>query len=187
MRMKTCAAALLAVAVVALPVGAAIKAMNLAQLMSITDDAVHGTIVDAVSIRADVPWQGAVYTKLTIQGTSLRSGEEGLFEVVFHGSHDRSEDYIISEMPDLKDSRKGGEVVLFIEKDVDGLGDLGLVHNWANLYRVESGFGQAVVVGKGKGSAFPENTALTTVRDLVRDTHTDLAKNGKALIPGMTK
>ena len=64
----------------------AIKAMNLAQLMSITDDAVHGKIVDSETIRLDTPWQGAAYTKLTIEGTSLRSGEEGTFEVVFHGS-----------------------------------------------------------------------------------------------------
>jgi len=187
MRMKSCVAALLATAIVALPVGAAIKAMNLAQLMSITDNAVHGTIIAKQSIRVDAPWPNAVYTKLTIEGASLRTGEVGTFEVVFHGSHDRRDDYIISEMPDLKDTRVGGEVVAFLEQDAPQVAGLDVVHSWAGLYRVERGFGQAVVIGKGKGSAFPANTALAEVNQRVLTTHADIAKLGKSPIPGRDK
>lgn len=187
MRIPKCVAALIAAAVVALPVGAAIKAMNLAELMSITDDAVHGTIIGKQSIQLDVPWQGAVYTKLTVQGQSLRSDESGVFELVFHGSHVRSDDYIVSEMPELMDSRIGGKVVVFFEKNVETVKGLNVVHSLANLYRVEAGFGQPVVIGKGEGMAFELNTSLADVVTRVRDTHTELAKTGKQSIPGLDK
>jgi hypothetical protein len=187
MRMTSCATALLAVAVVAFPVGAAIKAMNLAELMSVTDDAVHGTIVQKETVRLDAPWQDAVYTQITIEGTSLRTGEVGQFEVLFHGSHERSDDYVISEMPTLQDSRLGGTTVVFFEKGVEELGGKNLAHNWANLYRVEQVFGAPVLIGKGEGSAFVLNTAVTEVSSRVANTHVDLAKNGKKTIPGMGK
>lgn len=187
MRMTSCVAAVLAAAVLAVPVGAAIKAMNLAELMSITDDAVYGTIVEKSSVRLDLPWDGAIYTKLVVEGESLRTGETGLFEMVFLGSHDRADDFVVSEMPTLKDSRLGGKTVVLFEKAKQDLLGLNVVHSLANLYRVEEGFGQPVVIGKGEGFAFAQNTTLADVRVHVRDTHLQLAKLGKLHIPGLDK
>lgn len=187
MRLRPCAAALLVIAAVALPVGAAIKAMTLAELMSVTDDAVVGTIVEKGTVRLDTPWAGALYTRIVVQGESLRTGATGEFALVFHGSHERSDEYIVSEMPTLKDSRVGGQVVAFFEKAKEGGPPMDLVHSWANLYRVEESFGQPVVMGKGEGSAFPLNLTLGDVRNRVSATHVQLAKTGKLSIPGMAK
>lgn len=187
MRMTSCVTALVVAAVVALPVGAAIKAMNLGELMSITDDAVYGTIVKSESIRLDAPWPNAVYTQLTVEGESLRTGEAGVFEMVFHGSHERSDDYVISEMPALQDVRRGGKTVVFFEKDVADVAGKNVVHNWANLYRVEQVFGAPVLVGKGEGSAFELNASLEEVRTRVSSAHADILKNGKKKILGLVK
>lgn len=178
MRMKWCVSTLIVAAVAALPVAAAIKALNLEQLMSLTDDVVYGTIVDKEVVKLDHPWKGAVYTKLTVQGESLRHGKEITTEIVFHGSHDPSDDYIVSEMPELQDSRVGGKVLLLSSK-TNELGKRNLVHNLAGLYRVESGFGEPVLVGKGEGFAFPENTKLSDVRERVRTTHDVLVEKAK--------
>ncbi|RKY19280.1 MAG: hypothetical protein DRQ55_11030 [Planctomycetota bacterium] len=185
--MTSCVTALVVAAVVALPVGAAIKAMNLGELMSITDDAVYGTIVKTESIRLDAPWPNAVYTQITVQGESLRSGESGRFELVFHGSHDRADDYVISEMPALQDVRLGGETVVFFEANVEDVFGKNVVHNWGNLYRVERVFGAPVVLGKGEGSAFELNAGLQEVRTRVSSAHAAILVSGKKKIPGLAK
>lgn len=178
MRMKRCVSTLIVAAVAALPVAAAIKALNLEELMTITSDAVYGTIVDKQVVTLDHPWQGAVYTKLTIQGESLRQGQEITTEVVFHGSHDPSDDYVVSEMPELQDSRVGGKVVVLFQKSAE-LAGRNLVYDLSGLYRVESGFGEPVLVGKGEGFAFPVNAKLGDVRERVRTTHDVLVEKAK--------
>ncbi len=175
MRMKWCVAAALLSATIAVPVSSAIKAMNLEELMSITNDVVSGTILDKDSIELDHPGDGAVYTRLTVKGESLRTGKKGTWELVFHGSHDPADRYIMSEMPTLQDSRVGGEIVVFFEVDKK-LDDRNHAHSWANLYRVEKGFGEPVVIGKGEGAAFEKNTRLVDVRERVATTHAALLK-----------
>jgi len=178
MRMKKCVSTLIVAALAALPVAAAIKALNLEELMTITSDVVYGTIVDKEVITLDHPWQGAVYTKLTIQGESLRDGKQATTEVVFHGSHDPSDNYIISEMPELQDTREGGKVVVLFNKTAE-LGGRNLAYDLSGVYRVESGFGAPVLVGKGEGFAFPVNTKLDDVRARVRTTHDVLVEKAK--------
>ena len=184
MRVSKCVLALSAAALLAIPVTAAIKAMTLRELMEVTQDAVHGKIVARDSIRLDHPWEGALYTQLTVEGESIRTGEKGTFKVIFHGSHDKDDWYGISSMPTLQDSRTGGEGVLFFGEH-PLLPGHNLVYNFAGLYRVEMGFGEPVVVGKGEGMAFPENTKLTDVVTDIRATHAELSALPKT--PGLSK
>jgi len=157
------------VAAVTVPVVAAIKAMNLRELMEITNDVVLGEVVGKTTFVDDHEMEGAVYTTLTVQGESLRNGEVGTYEVTFLGSHDPADEFVISEMPALQDVRLGGEVVLFTESQAD-FGGRNVAHSWANAYRVERSFGEPVVMGKGEGSAFPTNMTLVSVREQVRAT-----------------
>lgn len=184
MRVSKCVLALSAAALLAIPVTAAIKAMTLRELMEVTTDAVYGKIVARDTVRLDHPWEGALYTRLTVEGESLRTGEKGTFKVVFHGSHDQDDWYGISSMPTLQDSRTGGETVLFLGEHPLLPGQK-VVFNYAGLYRVEKGFGEPVVVGKGEGMAFPENTRLADVTTDIRATHAELTVAPKS--PGLSK
>ncbi|MFT7461730.1 MAG: hypothetical protein ACI9EF_000064 [Pseudohongiellaceae bacterium] len=186
MRISRCVATLVVAAVAALPIGAAIKAMNLEEVMSITDDAFVGKIIAKDTVVIDHPWEGAVYTKLTIQGESLRNGLSQVKEVVFHGSHDPSDDYLTSEMPELKDTRVGGQVMVLSQTSKEH-GGQNVVYSLAGAYRIESGFGEPVVIGKGDGFAFPKNAKLSAVREDVRTTHEALAKKALKSLPGQDK
>ncbi len=184
MRVLKCALAVSAAALLAIPVTAAIKAMTLQELMEITQDAVRGKIVARDTVRLDHPWENALYTRLTVEGESLRSGEKGTFQVVFHGSHSRDDWYGISSMPTLQDSRLGGDAVLFFGEHPMLPGQK-VVFNLAGLYRVEAGFGEPVLVGKGEGMAFPENTRMVDAATSIRATHAELLAAKKS--PGLSK
>lgn len=174
MSFQRCAAALLAAAVIGIPASAAIKAMDLAELMGITTDAIHGRIVAKSTFQMDRPQAGAVYTKLTIEGRSLRTGEPMTKDVIFHGSHDPADWYTISEMPTLQDTRVGGEVIAFYFTS-EWRGGHHYLFDLSGLYRVEQGFGEPAVIGKGEGMAFPENTKLSVAEQRIRATHLALA------------
>ncbi len=176
-RMFVAAAAAL---LVALPVGAAVKAMTLTELMEVTDDAVLGRIVAKETFRADWPLEGAVYTRLLVEGTSLRTGRTQTHPVVFLGSHEPDDRFTMSEMPRLRDVRLGNEVIVFSQLS-ERLGGQAEAHNHGNVYRVEQGFGEPVVMGKGDGLAFPVNTRLSEVRGLI--TAADAAIRARAVDP----
>ena len=181
MRLPRTLSVALGLALVALPAAAAIKAMTLSELMNITTDVVHGRILEKSSFHMDWPYEGAVYTKLTIQGESLRTQKPMTTQVVFLGSHDPADGFGTSEMPTLQDTRVGGEVVVFYKRDLQMPGQLNQVYNLAGVYRVETAFGAPVVIGKGEGFAFPENVKLAEARTQVRATHLALqdAKNSQ--------
>ena len=174
MRFPKIALAALGAAALAVPTFAAIKAMTLSELMGVTTDTVHVKILEKSSFRADFPMQGVVWTKLKVQGESLRTGEAVNTEVVFLGSHEPSDNYGTSEMPALQDTRVGGEAVIFYGK-MDGMpGQPNVAFNLAGVYRVEKAFGAPVVIGKGEGMAFAENVKLDEVTKQVRATHLEL-------------
>ncbi|MCB9897849.1 MAG: hypothetical protein H6825_07595 [Planctomycetes bacterium] len=170
MRLSKWAGALAVAAIVALPLGAAIKAMSLKELMEITSDVVQARIVGKDTLTIDRPYEGAIYTQLHIQGVSLRTGEKVDEMVVFHGSHDLGEAYTISEQPELQDVRVGGEAVFFIANETEPV-EHHLLHGLGNVYRIERGFGEPVVIGKGEGFAFVKNVKLVDARQQVRDAH----------------
>ncbi len=165
------ATALAVTTAVALPAAAAIKALTLSELMQVTSDAVHVKILGKSSFRLDFPLEGAVWTKLTVSGTSLRTGEPVSTELVFLGSHDPKDQYGISEMPTLQDTRVGGEAVVFFQHDTQMPTAMNRIWDLSGVYRVEKAFGTPVLVGKGEGFAFPENVKLADASGAVRSTH----------------
>lgn len=174
MRLSKSIAIALGVALAAAPAFAAIKAMTLKELMAITTDAVDGKIVGKTTFRLDYPMDGAVYTRLELEGTSLRTQQPVKTSVVFLGSHDTGDQFGTSEMPTLQDTREGSEVVVFFANDKDFPGGANVVYNLAGVYRVERAFGAPVVIGKGEGFAFTENRKLDDVRTQVRAAHLEL-------------
>jgi hypothetical protein len=175
---------LAAAALLSFPITAAIKAMTLRELMSITTDAIQGKVVARESLHLDAPEPGSIWTQLTIEGESLRTGEKKTYEVIFHGSHESEDWYGVSTMPTLQDSRVGAETLIFFGEH-PRLPGKNIVFNYAGLYRVEQGFGEKVVIGKGEGAAFAENAKLSAARVRVLATHTELVLEPKA--PGLSK
>ena len=181
MRLIQSAAVTLGLALVALPAGAAIKAMTLAELMQITTDVVHVKILEKSTFRLDWPFDGCVYTKLSVEGESLRTLQPVATDLVFLGSHEAKDDFRVSEMPTPQDTRAGGEAVIFYFKDPDMPGAFkNRIFGLDGVYRLEQAFGAPVVVGKGEGFAFPENRKLADVRSAVRATHLELAAKAQA-------
>ena len=174
MRFPKIALAALGAAALAVPTFAAIKAMNLSELMGVTTDTVHVKILEKSSFRADYPMQGVVWTKLKVEGQSLRTGEPVNTEIVFLGSHEPSDNYGTSEMPTLQDTRVGGEAVIFFGKMAGMPGQPNVAFNLAGVYRVEKGFGTPAIIGKGEGFAFAENVKLDAASKQIRQTHLEL-------------
>ena len=180
MRFKKIAAALIGAAVLAVPVTAAIKAMTLSELMDITTDTALVRIIDKTTFHSDWPASGMVWTKLKVQGESLRTGEKVDTDVYFLGSHDPRDDYGTSEMPTLQDTRIGADAVVFWTKNLESPDQINDLGGLSGVYRVEKGFGEPVVIGKGEGFAFAENIKLSDARTLVHKTHLELAAKAAA-------
>ena len=174
MRVHTCAAALLGLALIAVPVGAAIKAMTLSETLEIHTDVVQGKILGKTTVKTDLPLEGMVYTHMTVQGESLITGETVTRELVFLGSHEPSDNYGTSEMPTLQDTRVGAEALVFYKHDETGATPVDRVFDLSGVYRIEQTFGAPVVIGKGEGFAFPQNVKLADARDQIRKTHAAL-------------
>ncbi len=159
---------------------AAVKALSLSELMEITSDVAHVRITAKASVAADYPYEGCIWTKLSVQGESLRTGEPVQTELLFLGSHDAADRFTISEMPTLQDTRVGGDALVFFWKDPQLLGGANRVFDLSGVYRVEKGFGEPVVVGKGEGFAWSENVKLSAAREQVRAAHLALAAKAAA-------
>lgn len=169
MRLNRLIGAVVGLALVALPISAGIKAMSLPELMDITADTLSVRILETSTHATEIDGERMVYTKLTVAGESMRTGEGVSTDVIFWGSHDVSDDYMLSEMPQLQDVRAENTVVLFIGSETfDGMP---IAHNLAYAYRVETIFGNQVVIGKGEGMAFQTNVKLEDARQSVREIH----------------
>lgn len=161
---------------------AAVKAMTLSELLSMSSDVVHATITAKSTFRTTTNMhdEEAVYTKLHVQGTSLMSGQAVDTDVVFMGSHSAADGFATSEMPTAQDTRVGNEIVLFFHDHPEELPVAAhVVHNFAEVFRVERAFGLPVLMGKGDGSAFPENVLLSEAHSRVKAAADALKAQGK--------
>ena len=174
--MRTVPRVALAVALLAAGSLAAVKALTLSELMAITTDTAHVRIVAKSTFRMDYPLAGAVWTKLSVVGESLRTGAPVKADLVFMGSHDPNDRYTMSEEPTLQDTRVGNEAVVFWYDDPDmpAVGGGHRIFDLSGVYRIEPGFGTPVVIGKGDGFAWSENLKLADAGDQVRKTHLEL-------------
>lgn len=166
-------AVLLGLSLLAVPMSASIKAMSLHEYMQMTAETLHGTILSKETFKSDFPEAGTVYTRVVVEGDAWRSERPMQTELVYMGSHDPKDRYFMSEMPEFRDVRLGGEIVVFWGQDesIQPGRTSNVVWNLANVYRVERGFGEPVVIGKGEGSAFPENVKLSDARSRIKAMH----------------
>jgi len=153
---------------------AAVKALTLSELMEITTDTAHVHITARSTVHLDYPYEGVVWTKLAVEGESLRTGAAVKTDLMFLGSHDAADRFTISEMPTLQDTRTGGEAVVFWWDDPELAGGAHRVFDLSGVYRVEQAFGAPVVIGKGEGFAWSENVKLADAGTQVRQAHLDL-------------
>jgi len=166
---------LLAAGALALAVGqhvnAKILTLDLEAMVAATDDAVLGTIVDRTVIRVDHPIDGPelYYTTLTIQGESLRSGEERQVDVTFPGGFiDAENGAWNSEAPSVDDTVLGREVVVFSRWSDNLGGDVAanaLYASHGGLYTTIDTREGKIVQGRGEGYAIPMNVTVSRLRD----------------------
>jgi len=180
MRFPKFAAAALGAAMLAVPTTAAIKALTLSELMTLNSEAAQVRILEKTTFTSDYPLAGVVWTKMKVQGTSLRTGEPVATEVVFLGSHEPQDGYGTSEMPTLQDTRVGADAIMFWYRDEAMPAKLNVASDLSTVYRIEKGFGEPVVVGKGEGFAFAENIKLSEASERIRTTHLELAAQAGA-------
>jgi hypothetical protein len=173
--MPLTAAALLLVATLGT---AQIERLDLPQMVSKADNAVAGTIVNREVIRIDHPVDGPelYFTTLTIEGKSLRTGENLTIDVTYSGGFiDAERGVSNSEAPSADDVRIGNGVVAFYKWSSNLGGQLagnGLYAAHGGLFRTFEARGRTVVQGRGEGYAIPTNVELTKlssdVAELVR-------------------
>jgi hypothetical protein len=182
MRFPKIAVAALGALVLAVPTTAAIKALTLPELMAINSEAAQVRILEKTTFASDFPLPGVVWTRMKVQGESLRTGLPVAAEDVFLGSHEPADGYGTSEMPLLQDTRVGADAVMFWFREAAMPGQPNVLSDLSTVYRIEKGFGEPVLMGKGEGFAFPANVKLADARALVLKTHLELA--AAATAPG---
>lgn len=163
---------------------AAIERLDLGQMVTRSDNAVIGTIVDRHVIRIDHPKDGPqlYYTSLTISGRSLRDDQPVTVDVWFGGGFVNEKDGVFnSEAPSADDQRIGNQIVAFYKFEPNMGGDLSgnaLMCWHGGLYRTfENRVGQMVVQGRGDGYAIESNV---TLNDLTAKVKSIVAANKKA-------
>ena len=146
---------------------ATIERLDLTQMTKKCDDALIGTIIQREVKRIDSPVDGPelYFTKLTVEGTSLKSGSPVTAEVWFGGGFiDKIHGVHNSDAPSDDDQRLGNQVVAFYGWSPNmggGLAGNTLITWHGGLYRTfENRKGQTIVQGRGDGYAIPLNVEL---------------------------
>jgi hypothetical protein len=149
---------------------AQIERLDLAQMVSKSDNAVFGTITNKEVFRIDHPRDGVelYFTSLTIQGRSLRTGDPLTVDVAFAGGFvDDRHGVYNSKAPSADDTRIGNKVVVFYKWTDNMGGDLAANSIYAahgGIYRTfETPKGATVVQGRGEGYAVAANVELTAL------------------------
>ena len=151
-------------------VHAKIVRLDLEGMVTATDDAVLGTIVDRNVFRVDHPIDGPelYYTTLTVEGESLRTGQDRRVDVTFHGGFiDADNGVWNSEAPHASEIELGDEILVF-SAWLDNLGgDVAanaLYASHGGLYTTFEGSEGVVVQGRGEGYAIPQNVPVARLR-----------------------
>ena len=165
-------------AIAGLPLAAAIKAMNLEELMRISTGVISGEIMAKDVVRID--WadeKDVTFTRLTIRGEELTTGAAVTREIYYMGGVWEGKVDSPSTAPREYQTRIGARVVAFYWFD-PGLTRTGAnkIFCLANIYQVQQGAGDPTVIGLGKGAAVPYNVKLSLLRDRVRAIHQMLVK-----------
>jgi len=146
---------------------ACIEELDLGQMISRTDSAVHGTITD-VRTTAFTPEDEVqlIYTILTIQGEDLYTGQQTTVEAAFLGGTYQGESMTVTSMPAPADYRLGNDVVVF-RGAVEGWGpeiDHCVYASMGGIFRTVNTKKGVVVLGKGEGFAVDGNVRVSALK-----------------------
>jgi len=170
---KAIALALLLAAAAALPVSAAIKATTLQELMEISTGVVQGQIISKDVVKLDwADMNDLTFTRLTIRGEELTTGERVTRELYFMGGVWNGQVDSPSTAPREHQTRVGASVVAFYWFD-SGLAEQGAnkIFCFANIYQVQQGAGEPTVIGMGPGAAVSQNVKLSLLNAQVKSIH----------------
>lgn len=173
MKLSSLAYGALALVATAALGSAMIERLDLAQMVSKTDNAVVGKIVARHVVRIDHPVDGEelYFTTLTIEGRSLETQKPVTVDVSHGGGWiDETHGAFNSEAPSADDTKIGNEVVCFY-KHVDNMGgDFAgnEIYTWhGGIYRTFEHRGATIVQGRGDGYAIPTNVLLTDLESQI--------------------
>lgn len=148
------------------PSTAQIERLDLTQMVTKTDEAMVGKIVDRQVFRVDHPVDGPelYYTTLFIQGESLYSGADKQHAVTFPGGFiNENEGVFNSEAPTADETAIGNTVVVFSKWSDNMGGDVAanaLYASHGGIYQTfKTRSNDMVVQGRGEGYALELNTA----------------------------
>jgi len=149
---------------------ACIEELDLAQMISKTDSAVHGTITDVRTVRF-VP-EGddrLIYTILTIEGEDLYTGNAMTAEAAFLGGTFEDDSMTVTSMPAPSEYRIGNDVVVF-RGAVEGWGpeiDHAVYAAMGGIFRTFDTKNGTVVLGKGEGTAIDKNIRVSNLKNAI--------------------
>ena len=145
---------------------AQIERLDLPQMVQKTDDALFAEIISKEVIRIDHPTDGAelYFTHMTLEGTSLVTGETETVTVTFNGGFiDDSNGVWNSEAPSADDTKIGNKIVAFYKAIDNAGGDLACNYLYAGhggLFRTVDSPKGTVIMGRGEGYAIQSNTRM---------------------------
>ncbi len=154
---------------------AQILKVDLGQMVSSTDGAVYGTIINKETIRIDHPVDGPelYYTTLTIKGKDLVSNKSTVVSVSFPGGFIDAEHGVFnSEAPAEGVVAVGKQVVAFHKWSDNMGGDFAsnaLFASHGGVYSTFMSKGNVIVQGRGDGYAITTNTHLTRLQGSIQE------------------
>jgi len=168
-------------AIAVVPLTAAIKALNLEELMSISSGVVYGEIVKKDVLRFDwADMQNVTHTKLTIEGEELTTGQKVTRELYYMGGSVEGQLDSPCTAPKEHQTRVGAKVVAFYWFDETLIsGGANKIFCFANLNQVLKGSGDPTVIGLGEGAAISHNIKLSSLRTEVQRIHQKLQKDSQ--------
>ncbi|MHC4823170.1 MAG: hypothetical protein ACYTEP_04035 [Planctomycetota bacterium] len=146
---------------------ACIEELNLSQMVTKTDSAVHGTITNVRSVMFDAGGKDQrIYTILTVEGQDLYTGQAVTEDAAFIGGTYEGQSMMTSSMPAPADYRLGNEVVVF-RGQVEGWHpeiDHAVYAAMGGIYRTVDTKRGTVVLGKGQGFAVDNNVLVSSLK-----------------------
>ena len=166
---------------------AQIERLTLAEMTTITDNAILGTITrgKVIEVGNEREGFGLYYTVLTIEGESLYTGRKTTVDVVKRGGWiDKTKGIGSwdSESPTDEETAIGKKVVAYYKwsKNIgSGVGANFLYASHGSLFRTVEGPTGTVVMGRGDGYAIDKNMSVDNLRKATRSILDAQAKKQK--------
>jgi hypothetical protein len=154
---------------------AAIKAMTTEEAVAVFDGAIYGQIISKEVVPLDyLDRKSVTFTRLTIQGEDLYTGEPATRQIYYMGGVRNGRLDSPSTAPKEHQTRVGASVVVFywFHSEVTAAGAY-KTSSFASLFQVQQGVGEPTVIGL-VDSPVPENVKLDGFRTQVQAIYKEL-------------